>query len=558
MTQPAPLDFFASLVSLDGRPLLDTIERYRRRMFTEALFTFDLDGRPTYARALVGRSKKNFKTTDLTLAALYRFLAWWSLAGNDCLIVANDEDQAGDDLSLVKKLIAANPILDREVKVYAKEIARNDGRGTLKILPARDVAGAHGKTYLFLGIDEIHEYRDYSLIEALSPDPTRRDAFVWITSYNTLRATAGIPLFDLLQRGKAGTDPRMFFQWYGADYTTDPDLQGDDIAPEQRANPSMASWETADYLDQQRALLPSGRYRRLHLNLPGSPEGAAFAAEAIQAAIVPGRKRLPYQPGVRYVAAVDMSGGSNDDATFAIAHRDPETGRAVLDVLVNQGGKPPFNARRAIRAFAALAYEYRCGVVTGDDYAGLTYKQDFDECGLSYDTRRLPAGVGFKSNATTSASDFYEALEPRLNAGEIELLDLPTLQDQLQTLVWKGAKITHESGNHDDWANATAIALILAAPLRRGPLPISADVLTASTMPAPAAVAYLAGRRQQRSLADLPVDASPQEKFFYMNCAEAVFGPDTPDAAPTGPGAWVARALPRSRARGPWTNRGIR
>src|SRR5580693_6792130 len=76
---------------LDGRPLLSTIEPYRRQIFNDVLFTFDPDMRPRYDRYLGGRAKKNWKTADLILAALYRFLAWESPAGNDSFILANDE-----------------------------------------------------------------------------------------------------------------------------------------------------------------------------------------------------------------------------------------------------------------------------------------------------------------------------------------------------------------------------------------------------------------------------------------------------------------------------------
>jgi hypothetical protein len=478
VSQLAPLEFFASLNWLDGRPLLDTIEPYRRRMFTEALYSFDPDGRPRYDRALIGRAKKNNKTTDLVLAALYRFLAWETSAGNDCLIVASDEDQAGDDLSLVKKLIAVNPILAREVEVRAKEIVRRDGRGVLKILPGGDVSGSHGKTYLFLGFDEIHTLKDYGLFEALSPDPTRRDVMVWITSYNTLRPVPGVPLHDLMLIGKAGTDPRMFFSWHAGDFTTDLALAGEHVTPEQLANPSMASWDVPDYLEQERIRLPSSKFRRLHLNLPGSPDGAAFSAEHVMAAIVTGRRRLPYQPGNQYMAGVDMSGGSIDDSCFAIAHKDRESGKAVLDLLVSQSSKPPFNPRDAARKFAALALEYNIRFVTGDNYGGQTYRYDFQDHGIGYDTIRMPRALGVKANTTPaiarqeksggqpSASDFYEALEPRLNAGEVELLDVPELQEQLLTLVWRGGKIDHEAGGHDDYANAAAIALVLAVPSR--------------------------------------------------------------------------------------------
>jgi hypothetical protein len=461
--QIPPLDFFAPLRWLDGRPLLATMELYRRKIFTEALYSFDPDGRLHYDRVLAGRAKKNFKTADLVLAGLYKLLAWESPAGNDCIIVASDEGQAADDLSLVKKMVLANPILNRELRVLSKEVVRIDGRGSMVILPANDVAGSHGKTFLFCGHDEIHTRRDYNLFEALSPDPTRRDVVTWITSYNTLRFSSGVPLFDMLQVGKAGTDPRLYFSWYAADYTTDPDFAGEDLTPEQRANPSMASWDNPAYLDDQRARLPTSRYRRLHLNLPGSPDGAAFSAEHIAAATVAGRRRLTRQSGIRYIGAVDMSGGSNDDSTLSISHKDAATNRAVLDLCIRQAGRPPFDPRKAVEKFADAAAEFGCHEVHGDAYGGQTFRQDFLQYGITYKvvSHPLPNAKG-----QPSASDFYEALEPKLNAGEVELLDVPELTEQLLTLVWRGSKIDHESGGHDDFAASAAIALVLAAPLR--------------------------------------------------------------------------------------------
>jgi hypothetical protein len=41
-------------------------------------------------------------------------------------------------------------------------------------------------------------------LEALQPDPTRADVLTWVTSYASLFATTGAPLFDLMQIGKAG------------------------------------------------------------------------------------------------------------------------------------------------------------------------------------------------------------------------------------------------------------------------------------------------------------------------------------------------------------------
>jgi hypothetical protein len=282
---PTSLEFFSRLRWLDRRPLINTIEPYRRRLFTSALDSVDDDGLPLFSFVLSGRGKKNNKTLDLVLASFYKLLIPVTMQGNNGFIIANDEDQAGDDLDLAKKLIAINPGLKAELSVYQKEIRRKDGRGTLKILPARDVVSLHGKSGNFIGFDEIHGLRNFDLFEALAPDPHRRDVLTWVTSYQGVYTTPGIPIVDFFNAGKAGTDPKMLFSWYSGNFTTDPDF-ADKQTPEERANPSMSSWVNgAGYLEQQKRRLPSAKYRRLHLNEPGAPNGAFFDQGAVLAAV---------------------------------------------------------------------------------------------------------------------------------------------------------------------------------------------------------------------------------------------------------------------------------
>jgi hypothetical protein len=439
------LDLFAALRWIDGTPLLGHVEPYRRRIFQAVLDEKDAAGRPRYNLALTGRAKKNWKSADLVLAALYALLAG-APGGAQCYLLANDEEQAGDDLALAKKLIEANPALGERLVVKQKLIERADGRGFLEVLPAGDVVGSHGKTYRFAGFDEIHGYRSWDLLEALQLDPTRPEAQMWITTYASIHHRPGVPLFDLLQRARGGQDPRLFFSWYAADFTTDPAFT--DASPEARANPSMASWEDADYLEQQRRRLPAHKFRRLHLNLPGLPEGSAFQPEPVMAAIDRGVGNRPPADGRRYVGFCDMSGGSSDDAVLAIAHREPD-GTRVLDLVINQGPPPPFDPRSAVKRFARALAAYWCASVTGDAYAGETFREDFRREGITYRV----------AEATTS--EFYEALEPVLNAGEVRLLDAPKLEHELLGLLWRGGRITHPGGEHDDWATAAAGALAL-------------------------------------------------------------------------------------------------
>lgn len=431
-------DFLGGLNWIDGRPLV--VEPYRRRLFEQFFDAVDGAGRPRYNLALTGRAKKNFKSADLVLASLYALLAD-APGGNQCYLLANDEGQAGDDLALAKRLIAANPALRKALAVKKKEISRRDGRGFLMILPAQDVAGSHGKTYRLCGFDEIHAYRTWDLLEAMQLDPTRPEAQMWITSYASLYHRPAAPLFDLFHTGKAGTDPRMLFSWYAADFTTDPDFA--DADPEARANPSRGAWQDPDYLEQQRRRLPAHKFRRLHLNLPGLPEGSAFQPEPIMDAVARGVPARPPEPGVSYAAFVDMSGGSNDDAVLAVGFTDAD-GRAVVCRVVNQGQPPPFDPRRAVERFVGILREYSVSRVTGDRYAGETFRADFERQGIAY------------KGCAESKSALYEALEAPLNGRCVSLPDVPDVEQQLLGLVWRGGKIDHPAGERDDWANAVA------------------------------------------------------------------------------------------------------
>jgi hypothetical protein len=464
---PTSLQFYGHLKWLDGTPLLDHVEEYRRELFRKALDSFDAHGRPIYSMVVSGRAKKNWKSCDLILAALFVLVIRRSVQGSDGFILANDADQAADDLALAKKLVACNPDLAAEIEIYANELRLRDGSASLKVLPARDVAGSHGKSAAIICYDEIWAYRDWSLMEALQPDPTRADCLQWVTSYASLFNTAGAPLRDLMQISKAGKDPRLLFSWYSADYCTDENFAA--LSPEQRANPSMASWpDGLAYLETQRARLPTGRYRRLHLNLPGSPEGAAFDQGAVLRCVVTGRRSLPWQDGTRYIAAVDMSGGSSDDACLAIVHRDGRT--IVLDKIAKQIGPPPFDPRHAVARFCDTLHQYKISKVYGDGFAGQTFRKDFAGRGIAYEVR------------SASASDLYEKLEPVINSNELELLDQPTLIEQLVSLVWRGTKIGHEHGAHDDHANAAALAVsVVRAAITRPPAKIVSPLVYSGT-----------------------------------------------------------------------------
>lgn len=89
--------------------------------------------------------------------------------------------------------------------------------------------------------------------------------------------------------------------------------------------------------------------------------------EAVRAVTVSGRRELPPAAGVRYVALVDPSGGSQDAMTLAIAHAE-SGGRAVLDVV--REVPSPFSPESVVADYAATLGAYGVADVTGDRYAG--------------------------------------------------------------------------------------------------------------------------------------------------------------------------------------------
>ncbi len=287
MQRVDPLEFFGLLRWIDGRPLLDTMEEFRQRAFQEFYLTAGSDGLPRYNLGLFMRAKKNWKSADLILHGFYN-LCQPCPHGQQCYVVANDEDQAADDLDLAKKLVKANPALQSDLLVKQKVIERRDGDGFMEILPS-DAIGSHGKTFAFVGFDELWGYRDWSMLEALQPDPSRPEAVTVICTYAGYDQRAGIPLWDLFQAGKKGTDPGLYFSCY----------EGDE------ANPS--SIVTPEYLEQQRIRLPWHIYQRLHRNVWTSGMGGLWSMEEWDACVDSDHRPLLPTKGVPLSIGVDAS-----------------------------------------------------------------------------------------------------------------------------------------------------------------------------------------------------------------------------------------------------------
>jgi hypothetical protein len=183
---------------------------------------------------------------------------------------------------------------------------------------------------------------------------------------------------------------------------------------------------------------------------------AFLSREVVDGCVVPGRQGLPPVVDVAYTAFVDPSGGSSDSFTLAVAHAETEGGQvvAVLDHVSERTA--PFNAEQAVAEFAATLRRYRCGVVTGDRYAGEWPPQAFRRHGIEY------------VSSERTKSELYVEVLPMFTSGRVRLLDHQRLVAQLLGLERRTSRagrdsVDHQPNGHDDLANSAAGALVLAA-----------------------------------------------------------------------------------------------
>jgi hypothetical protein len=176
---------------------------------------------------------------------------------------------------------------------------------------------------------------------------------------------------------------------------------------------------------------------------------AFLPREVVEACVSPGRYELSPMAGVRYVAFCDPSGGSADDMTLAIAHREGNS--AIVDAI--RVAKPPFSPDAVVAEFASVLKSYHLHSVRGDRYAGEWPVERFRNYGIKYEP------------AEKTKNDIYRDVIPIFNAGRCELLDHTKLIAQLISLerrTSRGGKdsIDHPPLAHDDVANAVCGALV--------------------------------------------------------------------------------------------------
>src|SRR5262249_50379395 len=240
-------------------------------------------------------------------------------------------------------------------------------------------------------------------------------------------------------------------------------------------NPDLLVWRASS-----RVMNPSLRAARLHREQRLDPArfareyeaefaedvDAFLAAAWVDDAVTPGRHQLPPRDGVRYVAAVDPSGGSVDAFTLAIVHAEGrgDERRVVHDVMKSwsRTRSGTVDLEGAVREIAALVKGYHLSTVVGDRYASGWVRERFRAEGLRYEEPRMRTQSDTEPGYLDKSRAYLE-VEPLFAQGNIALLDHPQLTRELKLLERRpraGAKcvVDHPTGGHDDHANALALA----------------------------------------------------------------------------------------------------
>lgn len=322
MQNVSPIHFIDRLVKKNelGQPF--KLMPHQREILSLA-FAFDEDGRLPYDTVIFSCPKKSGKTTLNAALTL-----WWALtqeAPNECLVVANDLEQAkARAFASCEGIIENNPALKAECEVQQKNIYVDNGTAITAI--SSDYQGASGSNHGWVSYEEIWAVSSENgrrLFEELTSVPTRRNSVKFIATYAGFEGESDL-LFDLYKKAVdksehpegqavrihpslpiyANREARIFAYW--------------DHVP-------RMPWQTEEYYASQRKTLRPATFQRLHQNAWVSSENTFIDPAVYDACVEPGRPDLTGSLFIGVDAAV-----RRDCAAIVCIKYEDETDRLVL------------------------------------------------------------------------------------------------------------------------------------------------------------------------------------------------------------------------------------
>lgn len=348
------------------------------------------------------------------------------------------QDQRSSQRALfgyVREAIRTSPILSQEVVRETADTVELSNGVTLAVYPCRPAA-IRGIRAPCVIIDEL------AFFIATDGRPTDTEM---LRAARTRTATTGGKILILSSPyAAAGALWELHRRHYGREDSSTLIWQAS--APEM--NPTLPT----DYLERMAQDDPEA-YRSEVLGEFRQGVSTLFDPEALDACVQVGvRERAPDHKHT-YVSGTDVASGSGKDAfAVAVAHQDGD--RGVLDCV--RIWRPPFNPSGVITEASALFRAFRLSQTSGDTYAPGFVNEGFAAHGITY------------RPSEHDRSGIYLELLPLVNAQRAVLLDHPELLRELRGLERRRGtsgkdRVDHRPGQHDDAANAAALAIVGAA-----------------------------------------------------------------------------------------------
>ncbi len=348
------------------------------------------------------------------------------------MVIATDRRQARVIFRYIRGMISSTPLLSDLIERETADTLDLTNGVTIEVGTA-SYRSTRGYTLAAVLCDEIAFWPtddsaepDYAILDALRPGMSTIPGSMLLCASSPYARRGA--LWDAFRR-YYGKDDAGLLVWKAATRTMNPTVP-------------QAVIDRAMERDQASAAAEYGAEFRSDI------EGFV-SRDAVEAVISPGVFERAPLANTRYFAFVDPSGGSADSMTMAIGHKEGQV--ALLDAIRER--RPPFSPEAVVSEFCELLKRYRVSKVEGDRYAGEWPPEVFKKYGVKYDASARPK------------SDLYRDLLPRLNSGEVDLLDEQRLAAQLCGLERRTSRggrdsIDHAPGSHDDVANAVAGCLV--------------------------------------------------------------------------------------------------
>lgn len=282
---------------------------------------------PGVRTGLVAIPRANGKTALAAALALAEMFVGPPSA--EVLVVASDERQARLVLRLAKRMVELNPELDARVQVFRDHLEAPHNDATLLPLPA-EPAALQGWDPSLLIVDELHVVTREVWEAATTAEGKRPDSLTLAIS--TPASSADGVMWDLVELGRAGTDPSFYFKEYGAP-------EGcalDDRDAWRVANPALAArrpFLAEDSLLSQMTKIREPVFRQLRLGqwvtgAQGWLPFGAWAACADATRVVADRERV----------VLGFDGSASGDSTALVGCTvGPDPHVFVVDVWENPG-----------------------------------------------------------------------------------------------------------------------------------------------------------------------------------------------------------------------------